>query len=103
MERAVTAFEQLLELNKNVKISALEKVLFCVYRGVCTPKELMDKLNVSKGNLANYCKHLASTNKLKKQRNENERGVTYIITEKGTLSVQKILKDIDNHISNNRK
>ena len=98
MERAVTTFEQLLELTRRVKITALDKVLFCIYRGATTPKELMDKLNVSKGNLANYCKYLAGVNKIKKQQNETERGVTYTITEKGIISVQKILKDIECHI-----
>ena len=103
MESAVALLENLLELNRNIRISATDKVLFCIYRGVVTPKQLIDKLNVSKGNLANYCKSLAAYNKIRKEKNGNERGVAYSITEKGTQSIQKILKNIDNHIANNKK
>ena len=99
MERALSTFENLLELTKKVRISALDRVLFCIYRGATTPKELMDKLNVSKGNLANYCKTLAEQKKIKREKNDTDRGVAYSITEKGTLSIQKILKNIESHIT----
>ena len=99
MERAVATLENLIDLTKTVKITALDKVLFCIYRGASTPKELTILLNVSKGNLANYCKNLAAHNKIKRIKNDAERGVTYVITDKGIASVQKILKNIENHIT----
>jgi len=103
MESAVTLLENLLELNRTVKVSAIDKVLFCIYRGVITPRHIMDKLSVSKGNLANYCKSLTAHGKIRKEQNGTERGIAYSITEKGTQSIQKILKNIDTLIEKIKK
>gem|GEM_PF-3216971 len=96
MENAALSFERLLELSKKINANALDKVLFCIYRGATTPYELMNKLDVSKGNLANYCKRLITQNKIRKQIIAGgSRRIAYQITEKGTNSVEKFLAHIE--------
>lgn len=95
MENAVKTLEKQLELNRIIKTNAIDKVLFCIYRGHTTPREIMEKLNLSKGNLANYCKYLMTSNKIRKEKLDGERNIKYILTEKGAASIQKILLNIE--------
>lgn len=95
MENAIKSLEKFIELNKTIRISATDKVLFCIYRGNGTPRELMEKLNMSKGNLANYCKHLMFSNKIRREKLDGERNIKYTLTEKGNVSIQKMLANIE--------
>jgi DNA-binding MarR family transcriptional regulator len=79
-----------------VKVTAADRVLFCIHRGCTTPRAIMEKIGVSKGNLANYCKQLLAYNKIRRTRDtDSARGICYTLTPKGSIAVEKMLAGID--------
>lgn len=96
MDKAIEKFEMYLDFWVKVKPSVPDKIMFCIYKGMQAPRELMQKLQIAKGNLANYCKQLHADNMITKQ--VHGRVVKYGLAKKGETRVKKILEAMNDFI-----
>jgi len=92
MEKATKTFENYIDFWVRFHPSVSDKILFCVSLGLESPKALMQKLQIAKGNLTNYCKALIKGGELTKQ--VHGRTVRYALTTKGQASVKKFLEAV---------
>lgn len=78
-----------------VPVTTIDKVLFSISRGIVTPKGLINSLNISKGNLANYCRGMIEKKEIVKQKNTISRGINYQITAVGEARVKQLISKIE--------
>ena len=90
MNNEIKEFETYLALARRFDATAMDKVLFCIFRGTNTPREIMDALRVTKGNLANYCKTLVVHGKIAREQSHG-RNIFYTITANGEKEIKRIL------------
>jgi len=90
MDKATETFENYVDFWVKFRPSVPDKILFCVGRGTESPGGLIQKLQIAKGNLANYCKALIKNGELSKQ--VHGRVVRYGLTAKGSARVKKFLE-----------
>lgn len=90
LDNAMGKFENYIDFGVKYKPSLSDKILFCVSKGLHSPRELIQKLQVAKGNLANYCMALAGDGQLTKQ--VHGRIVKYELTVKGNAYIKKFLE-----------
>lgn len=103
MDKAIAIFDELIRLDamfSRENILTKDKILFCIYRGNDTPREIMQLMNIAKGNLANYCKELISKKYLTKLQSVGGREISYQITELGTKRITQIIKKIEGLFKN---
>jgi len=89
-------FEKYVDFWVKVKPSVADKIMFCLYKGMSSPRELMHKLQIAKGNLANYCKQLVADNMITKE--TSGRVVKYGLAKKGEKRVGQILEAMNDFI-----
>ena len=95
MEKATKSFENYIEFWVKFRPTVSDKVMFCIYRGIDSPRLLIEKLKIAKGNLANCCKQLIK-NGLVVQHTQG-RAVTYELSAKGSAHIKKFL-EADVHV-----
>lgn len=103
MNKAINLFDKLIDIYavfSRENIMARDKVLFCIYRGQTTPREIMQRLNLAKGNLANYCKDLIAKKYLTKTKETGGREISYQITEAGTKYITQIITKTQKQFDN---
>jgi len=93
---AMEKFGKYVDFWVKVKPSVTDKIMFCLYKGMESPRELMQKLIIAKGNLANYCKQMCADSMITKQ--VSGRIVKYGLTKKGEARVKKILEAMNDFI-----
>ena len=85
---------------KKMDVTAETKVLFCVVNGLAFPRQIMDYLGVSKGNLANYCKTLIGGGWLVSRRDvATKRGIYYEPTRAGHTKILKLYEQIEKELN----
>ena len=92
MEKAIEKLKNYIDLWVKHKPTVADKILFYIYRGICTPRELIAKLQIAKGNLANYCKALIKDGLV--VQHTVGRVVKYELSQKGTVYIKKFLEDL---------
>jgi len=90
MEKATENFETYIDFWVKFRPSVADKILFCIHRGLNNPRELIGKLCIAKGNLANCCKQLIKGGAL--IQHTNGRAVEYELTAKGQGQIRKFLE-----------
>jgi predicted transcriptional regulator len=90
MGKATENFETYIDFWIKFKPSAADKVMFCIYRGYNSPRALIQKLCIAKGNLANCCRQLITDGKL--TQHTSGRTVEYELTPKGQGQIKKYLE-----------
>lgn len=93
---AIEKFEKYVNFWVQVKPSVADKIMFCMYKGMESPRELMQKLKIAKGNLANYCKQLCADNMITKE--VHGRVVKYGLAKKGEARIKKVLEAVNDFI-----
>ena len=94
MEKATETFEKYINFWLKIKPSVTDKILFCIYKGLTSPVALRQKLDIAKGNLANYCKRLVKENLI--VQHTHGRAVEYELAQNGKARVNKLLEAIKN-------
>jgi len=93
MEKTTDMFGKLIKLLKSFEnFGVADRVLFCIWQGTDTPRHLMEKLGVTKGNLTNYCNSLQNQNYITKQK--STKNVYYKITDTGINYIKGKLKNV---------
>jgi len=90
--KATENFEKYVDFWVKFRPSIADKIMFCVSRGLHSPRELVQKLQIAKGNLANSCKELVADGQLLKQ--VQGRIVKYRLSAKGNEHIRKFLRVI---------
>ena len=89
-------FENYIEFWVKFRPTVGDKILFCISRGIDSPRELVLKLKIAKGNLANYCKALIKDGML--VQHTEGRVVKYELSAKGRQHIKKFLEAIHDSI-----
>jgi len=97
MDKATKTFENYVDFWVKFRPSVPDKILFCVGNGVDGPQALIQKLQIAKGNLTNYCKALIADGQMQKQ--THGRIVRYALTAKGKTRVKKFLEAVEKDAS----
>lgn len=79
-------FDEYIDLWVKLKPTVADKVLFCIHRGQKTPRELIARLEIAKGNLANCCKCLIHDGQI--VQHTNGRAVEYEPTAAGREHIE---------------
>jgi len=97
MEKATETFENYVDFWVKFRPSVADKILFCINGGTESPRALIQRLEIAKGNLTNYCKALIADGQLAKQ--VHGRVVRYVLTAKGKTRVKKFLERVAKNAS----
>ena len=89
MDKAIKFFDDFIK----VRITATQKVLFCIYRHLLTPREIIAATGIKKTNVAKYCKSLIAYNMITSSR--TGKNIMYEITGKGKDEIKKVLEKIN--------
>ena len=93
MDKAIKIFDEYINFWVKFKPSAADKIVFCIFKGMNCPRDLMHRLGLAKGNLANYCKQLIKTGQI--VQHTAGRAVEYELTAKGQEKIKKLLGEIN--------
>ncbi len=86
---------------KKINLTIKDKILIFLYEKPLSPFELIKMLSVAKTNLALVCQSLIKEDLIKKQKDEiDKRNIVYLITEKGKLKAEELLKEVSKIINN---
>lgn len=86
---------------KKINLTIKDKILIFLYEKPLSPFELIKMLSVAKTNLALVCQSLIKEDLIKKQKDEiDKRNIFYLITEKGKLKAEELLKEVSKIINN---
>ena len=88
--KEIENFEKYVDFWVKIRPTVADKIIFCISRGLHSPRELMQKLQIAKGNLANYCKELVADGLVTKQ--VRGRVVEYSLSTKGNEHIRKFLE-----------